>query len=172
MRNMLPAFVVFLFLVAVSIVVEGEEPLGIAMEGYAYPFPVQFVELSIAGEKVKMAYMDVQPSRSNSKTVVLLHGKNFFGAYWGQVIKDLSDHGYRVIVPDQVGFGKSSKPVFLQYTFELLATNTRRLLDHLGVTRAIVLGHSMGGMLATRFALMYPQRIEKLILENPIGLED
>jgi pimeloyl-ACP methyl ester carboxylesterase len=45
-------------------------------------------------------------------------------------------------------------------------------MESLGIERAIVLGHSMGGMLATRFALMYPHRVEKLILENPIGLED
>ncbi|MFC7668656.1 alpha/beta fold hydrolase [Hymenobacter humi] len=53
-----------------------------------------------------------------------------------------------------------------------LARNTRHLLDTLGVKKAVVLGHSMGGMLATRFALMYPETTEKLVLENPIGLED
>ena len=77
-----------------------------------------------------------------------------------------------MIVPDQVGFGKSSKPEHFQYTFQTLATHTASLLDALGVERAAVVGHSMGGMLATRFALMFPERVTRLVLVNPIGLED
>lgn len=172
MQKLVLSFAVFLIFIASLVVALNQEPLGIAMESYPYPHPVHYLDLIIGNEKVKMAYMDVQTSSANSKTILLLHGKNFFGAYWTQVIKDLSENGYRVIAPDQVGFGKSSKPVTLQYTFHLLATNTRKLLDHLGVSRTHVLGHSMGGMLAIRFALMYPEVTEKLILENPIGLED
>ncbi|WP_252499309.1 alpha/beta fold hydrolase, partial [Escherichia coli] len=41
-----------------------------------------------------------------------------------------------------------------------------------GVARASVIGHSMGGMLATRYALLYPRQVERLVLVNPIGLED
>ncbi len=103
---------------------------------------------------------------------MLLHGKNFNGAYWRTTIEALTDKGYRVIVPDQVGFGKSTKPEHFLYTFQQLAVNTKTILDSLGVSKTSVLGHSMGGMLATRFALMYPELTEKLILENPIGLED
>ncbi len=102
---------------------------------------------------------------------MLLHGKNFFGAYWKETIAALSDAGFRVIVPDQIGFGKSSKPD-LHYSFHLLAGNTKLLLDSLGVEEAAVVGHSMGGMLATRFALMFPEFTTELVLENPIGLED
>jgi pimeloyl-ACP methyl ester carboxylesterase len=46
------------------------------------------------------------------------------------------------------------------------------VLDAVGAVRVSVIGHSMGGMLATRYALMYPDRVEKLVLVNPIGLED
>lgn len=119
-----------------------------------------------------MAYMDIQPSRPNGQTVVLLHGKNFCGAYWDSTAASLTNNGFRVIIPDQIGFGKSSKPAHLQYSFQLLAQNTKALLDTLGVSKAAILGHSMGGMLAVRFALMYPETTTKLILENPIGLED
>jgi pimeloyl-ACP methyl ester carboxylesterase len=119
-----------------------------------------------------MAYMDVRPGAGgNGKNVLLLHGKNFFGAYWKDTIAFLSANGYRVIVPDQIGFGKSSKPD-IHYSFHALAANTRRLLDSLGVKEVTVVGHSMGGMLATRFALMYPETATGLVLENPIGLED
>jgi pimeloyl-ACP methyl ester carboxylesterase len=53
-----------------------------------------------------------------------------------------------------------------------MAMQNKTLLDSLQVSQAIVIGHSMGGMLAIRFALMYPELTEKLILEDPIGLED
>lgn len=148
------------------------QPLGINLENVDYPFPVDYFELDIQGEHLKMAYMDVLPSNWNGKTIALLHGKNFNGAYWEQTARELSDKGFRVIIPDQIGFGKSSKPHRIQYSFQLFALNTKRILDKLGIEHIYVLGHSMGGMLATRFALMYPEMTEKLILINPIGLED
>lgn len=146
--------------------------LGIELRNFDYPFPVHYLPLNLQKQKLRMAYMDVKPSKANGKTVLLLHGKNFSGAYWDSTAKVLSQNGYRVIMPDQVGFGKSSKPTTFQYSFHLLAQNTKTLLDSLGVTKVSVLGHSMGGMLASRFVLMYPDRVEKFILENPIGLED
>ncbi len=146
--------------------------LDIQLENYQYPFPVEFLELNNQEQVLSMAYMDIKPANYNGKNVLLLHGKNFNGAYWGTTIHYLTQEGFRVIVPDQIGFGKSSKPNKFQYTFQQLALNTKMLLDSLGINKISVLGHSMGGMLATRFALMYPQTTEKLILENPIGLED
>jgi pimeloyl-ACP methyl ester carboxylesterase len=147
-------------------------PLSITMEGYNYPYKVHFLPLTIEGHDLKMAYMDVPPEGEwNGNIVLLLHGKNFFGAYWKETIQVLCRNGYRVIVPDQIGFGKSSKPD-IHYSFHLLAAETKKLLDTLGVKQVAVVGHSMGGMLATRFALMYPGAVSHLILENPIGLED
>ncbi|NEM97036.1 alpha/beta fold hydrolase [Pontibacter burrus] len=146
--------------------------LDINLENYKYPYPVQYLPLTIQKQQLRMAYMDVKPTKANGKTVMLLHGKNFNGAYWKQTADALSKAGYRVIIPDQIGFGKSSKPEHLQYTFQLLAQNTKAILDTLNIKKVAVLGHSMGGMVATRFALMYPDMTEKLILANPIGLED
>ncbi len=145
---------------------------GIQLEGYPYPYPVVYLSLHLQGQQLQMAYMDVQPAQPNGHTVLLLHGKNFCGAYWGQTAKRLSDNGFRVIIPDQIGFGKSSKPATLQYSFQLLAQNTRAILDTLHIEKVAILGHSMGGMIATRFTLMFPERVEKFILEDPIGLED
>src|SRR5690606_38604424 len=79
--------------------------------------------------------------------------------------------GFRVVAPDQIGFGKSSKPADYAFSFSGLARNTVELLDAIGVERFVVIGHSMGGMLATRVALEYPERTEALVLLNPIGLE-
>lgn len=139
---------------------------------YDYPFEVKTYAFEAQEQQLEMAYMDVAPAEANGKTVVLLHGKNFSGAYWKQTIDALTADGYRVIAPDQIGFGKSSKPQHYQFTFQALATNTANLLDELGVRDATIVGHSMGGMLATRFALMFPDRTRQLVLVNPIGLED
>ena len=146
--------------------------LDIMLNNYEYPFKVDFINLDIQQQELKMGYMDVTPDNYNGKNILLFHGKNFNGAYWETTAQALLKEGFRVIMPDQIGFGKSSKPEHFQYTFQQLAENTKQLLNTLEVSETAVLGHSMGGMLATRFALMYPEAIEKLILENPIGLED
>ncbi|RYG68720.1 alpha/beta hydrolase, partial [bacterium] len=151
------------------------QPLGIAQEGVAYPYPTRYLELNNGGQPVRMAYMDVPSRRAfageGKQVVLLLHGKNFSGFYWEKPIRALTNAGYRVIVPDQIGFGKSSKPG-IPYSFDLLTTNTAKLLDSLKVGKVSVVGHSMGGMVAVKFARKYPQRVQKLVLENPIGLED
>ncbi len=147
------------------------QSLSITLENVDYPFPVKFLPLNIEGQDVRMAYMDIKADNPNGKVLMLFHGKNFGGYYWTNVIKALSAKGYRVLVPDQIGFGKSSKPI-INYSFHRLAALNRQLLDSLGIQKAVLMGHSMGGMLASRFALLYPERTEQLILENPIGLED
>ncbi len=145
---------------------------GPMLEGYDYPFTVEHYRFTAQGAAMDMAYMDVPASRPNGKTVVLLHGKNFCAATWGGTIAKLADAGYRVIAPDQIGFCKSTKPADYNFTFEQLAANTHELLKAAGVTRAIIMGHSMGGMLAARYALIYPADTEQLVLVDPLGLED
>lgn len=148
------------------------QPLGIGLEGFAYPFEVHYLPLSMESRPVKMAYMDVAPHGvANGRVALLLHGRNFSGFYWERTIRFLSNAGYRVVIPDQIGFGKSSKPD-IALSFHQLARNTRALLDSLGIGRTIVIAHSMGCMLGARFALMYPQLVELLVMESPIGLED
>ena len=141
------------------------------LSAYVYPFPVRFQELRTQNQTLKMAYMDVPANKPNGRVVLLLHGKNFTAAYWEPTIRFLTGRGYRVIAPDQIGFGKSSKPSAYQYSFQQLAENTKTVLDEAGAIKVCVVGHSMGGMLATRFALMHPERVEKLVLVNPIGLD-
>ncbi len=158
--------------VTVASAVAATEPVGAAFENVPYPFPVHEFPVELGGRTLRMAYMDVPPSgKGDGRAVVLFHGKNFWGAYFERPARALSAAGFRVIIPDQLGFGRSAKPD-MPYSFELLAHETHRLLDALGVKKAAVVGHSMGGMLATRFALMYPDVATHLVLENPIGLED
>jgi pimeloyl-ACP methyl ester carboxylesterase len=145
---------------------------GPELEGFAYPFPVRDFVSNSQGERLTMRFMDVAPREPNGATVILLHGKNFCAATWEDQIKALSEAGYRVIVPDQVGFCKSTKPEHYQFSFQQLADNTHALLQSLGVKSAFVVGHSTGGMLAARYALMFPSETSALVLINPIGLED
>jgi pimeloyl-ACP methyl ester carboxylesterase len=148
-------------------------PYGPELEGFAYPYPVQHYAFNSQQTPMQMAFMDVAPSGvATGRTVVLMHGKNFCSATWEQTIGALSRAGYRVIAPDQIGFCASSKPAHYQYTFQQLVANTRALVTHLGIGRVTIVGHSTGGMLATRYALMFPQEVEQLVLVNPIGLED
>nr|WP_040879417.1 alpha/beta hydrolase [Galbibacter orientalis] len=167
--SILTFLITFQFTIAQS---DSLQWLDIELSNYQYPYAVSILELKIQEQDLKMAYMDITPKNYNGKNIVLFHGKNFNGAYWKTTIEALSKEGFRVIVPDQIGFGKSSKPEHFQYTFQQLAQNTKTLLDTLNIKETAILGHSMGGMIASRFALMYPKTITKLILENPIGLED
>jgi pimeloyl-ACP methyl ester carboxylesterase len=77
-----------------------------------------------------------------------------------------------VIAVDQIGFCKSSKPPHYQFTFQQLAANTHALLASLGVERSLIMGHSIGGMLSMRYALTFPEAVERAVLVDPIGLED
>lgn len=153
--------------IAIALITSAKEGLS----QVTYPHEVKYLRLAIGDTSAMMAFMDIPAAKPNGKNVLLLHGKNFNGYYWKDVIAFLSQEGYRVIVPDQVGWGRSGKPL-INYSFHQLAYTTSRLLDTLGIKKTIVLGHSMGGMLAARFTLMFPTRVDKLILENPIGLED
>ena len=166
------ALAVLLFLGMPAMAQNAGPVYGARLEGFAYPHPVQIFRFTSQRAPMEMAYMDVKPAVANGRTIVLLHGKNFCAATWEGTIRALSTAGYRVIAPDQIGFCKSTKPERYQYSFEQLAANTRALLQSLGLTRVTVMGHSMGGMLAMRFALTYPQMTEQLVLVDPLGLED
>ena len=148
------------------------EAIGIALEGFPVSLSGPFHAAHPRARDLRLAYMDVAPAGpSNGRTVVLLHGRNFPSSYWEPTIKALSEAGYRVVAPDQIGFGKSSKPTFA-YSFDAMARATIALIDSLHVDRFDLVGHSMGGMLAVRLARAYGPRIDHLVLYSPIGLED
>ncbi len=175
MRYLICLFLAFQLLAVASIAnAEGAAKVyGVELEGFPYPYTVGHFRFVSQGQELQMGYMDVPAKgKPNGRTVVLMHGKNFCGATWETTISVLTEAGFRVIAPDQIGFCASTKPAKYQYSFQQLASNTMSLLKHLGVSRSILIGHSTGGMLATRFALMYPEAVEKLVMVNPIGLED
>ena len=171
---------------------------------YTYPYPIQYAQLKTQGQSLCQAYMDISPrgsdlSTSSSEIVVLLHGKNFCGATWEATADVLLSEGYRVIIPDQLGFCKSDKPENYAWSLHQLALNTKMVLEKAvsslaededaiaddtygnysdsnscssSSTKVTVIGHSLGGMLAARFTIMYPSIVSKLIMVNPVGLED
>lgn len=148
------------------------DAVGASLEGFAYPWPVRFLPVTLAGEALRMAFMDVAPTGpANGRVVLLLHGRNFPASYWEPVARALSGAGYRVVIPDQIGFGKSSKPGS-HVSFDDMARFTATLLDGLGIAQADVVAHSMGGMLGIRFARSYPGKLRRLVLQAPLGLED
>ena len=142
------------------------------LSGYDYPFKLSRYKFQSQGKDLDMAYMYLPTSNSNKGVVTLLHGKNFNGAYWKETAELLNSMGYGVLIPDQLGFGKSSKPLDYQYSFEALSNNTKNLLKHLDIKSTQLIAHSMGGMLASRFALLFPDITKRIILVNPIGLEN
>ena len=136
-----------------------------------YALPVQVRAFSSQGQDLEMAYVYLPP-QDGKAVVTLLHGKNFNADYWAPTAAHLQAQGYGVLMPDQIGFGKSSKPVDYQFSFGAMASQTRDLQLSLGIQESVILGHSMGGMLATRFALLFPEVTTQLVLVNPIGLEN
>jgi pimeloyl-ACP methyl ester carboxylesterase len=165
----LPFLAALVLAVAAAVVPARADPY---LADFAYPFPVAKFDLRSQGQDLWMAYMDVAPAQPNGRTAVLLHGKNFCGATWESAVRALTGAGYRVIVPDQIGFCRSAKPRAYQFSLHQLAANTHALLQSLKVEQPLIIGHSMGGMLGIRYTLMYPADTGALVLVNPIGLED
>ncbi|MQA90811.1 MAG: alpha/beta fold hydrolase [Gemmatimonas sp.] len=147
-------------------------PVSPNLEEIEYPYPVSYLELNRFGQDMRMAYMDVEPAgEPNGQTAVIFHGMNFYGEAYATTINALREEGFRVVALDQIGFGKSTKAI-VPYTFSFLAANSKAVLDEIGVEQAAIVGHSMGGMLAARFAMHYPETTTHLVLVNQIGLAD
>ncbi|KAM5369904.1 hypothetical protein ACJZ2D_008805 [Fusarium nematophilum] len=158
---------------AKGVIYQGSLPDDLNGSNYTYPWPVKLFRFTSQLQELEMAFMEVLPRcRSNGKTALLLHGKNFCGPTWEGTIRALGRKGYRVIAPDQVGFCKSSKPSAYQFSLHQLAWNTRGLLEALNIGNVTVIGHSMGGMLAARYSLQYPETVDEMVMVNAVGMED
>jgi pimeloyl-ACP methyl ester carboxylesterase len=148
------------------------KPGSITCDECPYPYPSKYLDISVYTQDVRISYMDVAAQGTpNGRTAMLLHGNNFGGFYFKAIIDALTKEGFRVIVPDQIGYGRSSKPI-APYNFNSQARNTWLILQHEKIEKVAVIGHSMGGMLAARFATQYPKAVEKVVIYNPIGLTD
>jgi len=137
-----------------------------------YPYPVSYLDFRVYNQDARIAYMDVAPvGQANGRSVIFNHGGLYYGWYWKAQVEALRNEGYRVIVKDRLGWGKSSKPS-IPYSISLWASDNLRLMDHLGIQQAALVGHSIGGQMVTRFAFLYPERITHLVTVNQVGLTD
>ena len=147
-------------------------PMSPSMEDVPYPHSVSFLSFTMYGQDVRMAYMDVAPNgAANGRVVVLLHGGNFFAEYWKGTIEALRNEGFRVLATDRIGYGRSSKPI-VPYTLHDMALHIKMLLEEQGIPKAAIVGHSMGGMVTSRFAFSYPEMTTHAVMVNQIGLTD
>jgi pimeloyl-ACP methyl ester carboxylesterase len=96
--------------------------------------------------------------------LILIHGFCASTFVWREVFLPLAESGFRVIVPDLLGFGYSEKPRQYEYTIDAQARMIVRLMSQLGIERAALVGSSYGGAIAATCALDYPQRVSKLVL--------
>ena len=96
------------------------------------------------------------------KPLVLISGLGYSMWQWHKMVPFLAEH-FQVVIFDNRGVGQSDKPAG-PYTAQMLAADTVGLLDALGIEKAIIMGHSMGGFIAQALALDFPQRVDKLIL--------
>jgi 4,5:9,10-diseco-3-hydroxy-5,9,17-trioxoandrosta-1(10),2-diene-4-oate hydrolase len=108
-------------------------------------------------------------------TLVFIHGSgpgasgysNFQGNYpW------FNEHGYRTLVPDLPGYGLSSKPEDVDYVLDFFVSALHQFLQALDVQRCVLIGNSLGGAIALKYALDFPETVSKLILMGPGGLEE
>ncbi|MGH2979826.1 MAG: alpha/beta fold hydrolase [Solirubrobacterales bacterium] len=102
--------------------------------------------------------------------LVLVHGIAGSSRTWDEVIPPLAER-HTVIAPDLLGHGESAKPRG-DYSLGAYASGVRDLLIALGVDRATVVGHSLGGGVAMQFAYQFPERVERLVLVSSGGLGD
>src|SRR5205085_4891465 len=100
--------------------------------------------------------------------VVLIHGMVNSSRHWEQVALQLADR-YTVIAPDLIGHGDSAA-VRGDYSIGAHATSIRDMLAVIGIERATIVGHSLGGGVAMQFFYQFPQRTERLVLVSSGGL--
>ncbi|MFX1298969.1 MAG: alpha/beta fold hydrolase [Promethearchaeota archaeon] len=98
--------------------------------------------------------------------IILIHGFSDRKEHWRGQVDALSEH-FKVIRIDNRGTGKSDRPDGV-YTMEVYASDVAGLMDFLGIEKAHIAGHSLGGMIAQNFAILYPSKVDMLILVNTI----
>ena len=113
-----------------------------------------------------------EAGKLNATPLILIHGFASSTLVWSKVFLNLAEAGYRVIAPDMLGYGYTSKPRNAQYTIKSQAHMIVGLMDQLGIDKATIVGSSYGGAVAATIALDYPERIERLTLVGAVNNND
>ncbi len=112
-------------------------------------------------EGLRMAHLD----EGDGAPVVFVHGEPTWSFLWRKVIPPVRDAGFRCIAPDLLGFGRSDKPVDLDwYTYDRHTASLVALLEELDVRDATIVVHDWGGPIGLRAAVEAPERIAKLVI--------
>lgn len=120
--------------------------------------------LSVSVEGAEVAY--AQQGRVALPPLVMLHGWAASHKFWKYSFSAFSPR-WRVIAPDLAGFGLSEKPK-RDYTLDGLTSWFGKFLDAMKLDRITLVAHSMGGTIALLYALQHPERIERLVVSNPL----
>jgi pimeloyl-ACP methyl ester carboxylesterase len=120
---------------------------------------------SVDGEKIHYQ----EAGKLHATPLILIHGFASSTLVWSKVFLNLAEAGYRVIAPDMLGYGYTSKPRNGPYTIEGQAQMITGLMDQLGIDKASIVGSSYGGAVAATIALDYPDRVEKLTLIGAVN---
>lgn len=137
------------------------------MRGRAVP-EAKYAEI---GDGLRVHYHEA----GQGPAVVFLHGSGPGASGWSNFRHNyghFADKGFRVILPDTLGYGYSSKPDGTDYTLDFLVAALERFLSAIGLERCSVVGNSHGGAMAIRLALNRPETVERLVLMAPGGLEE
>ncbi len=118
--------------------------------------------VQVFGQTIK--YYDL----GEGPTLLLVHGLGAEADVWAYCLEPLSQH-YRVIAPDLLGFGRSSKPL-ITYRIPTFLEVLERFLHALALPRVSIVGNSMGGWISAWFAIQFPGRVHKLVLNDAIGI--
>lgn len=104
---------------------------------------------------------------TGDNVIVLIHGYLSSSRYWNKIRPGLVAAGYRVITIDLLGFGNATKPRDIEYSYEDQTEYVNRIIDYLQLKRATIIGHSMGGLIAARYAVLFPAKLQSLVLLHP-----
>ena len=142
-----------------------------SLSAYASYAARRFEDLEPESADVPGTFLDVDGVRlhyveaGQGEPVVLIHGLNASTFSFRYTIPELAQ-SYRVVALDLQGFGYSERPAGADYSLTALAEQVARVMERLGIERATVVGHSMGGAVAMRLAIGFPERVARLVLVN------
>jgi haloalkane dehalogenase len=110
---------------------------------------------------LRLAHID----EGDGPPVVFFHGEPTWSFLWRKVIPAVRDAGFRCLAADLPGFGRSDKPLALDwYTYDRHTASMAALLDDLDVRQATIVVHDWGGPIGLRLAVEHPDRIERMVI--------